>query len=100
MKVLHIIICSRGIEANPLKEFARRLIRSQKMSLRACEALFTRGCKEYDPDPTVQVLRLETKILKAAPPDAPHPAVDAGDKSHSPSATHDPHTASPQPATH
>ena len=38
--------------------------------------------------------------LKAAPPDVPHPAVDAGDKSHSQSVTHDPHTASPQPAIH
>jgi hypothetical protein len=63
MKILHTIICTRySATYGAHIQFTRQLTRSRRLSERGIQRMFERGCAEYDADPSVSVVMVQTVI--------------------------------------
>jgi hypothetical protein len=63
MKILHTITCSRYSDAYGAHvQFTRQLTRSRRLSERGIQRMFSKGCAEYDADPSVSVVMVQTAI--------------------------------------
>ena len=63
MTILHTITCTKFSPAhNAHEQFTRHLTRSRRLTEKGIERMFARGCEEFEADPKVCVIRVQTAI--------------------------------------
>jgi hypothetical protein len=66
MKILHTITCTQFQPAyNAYEEFQRSLFRTRRLTEAGIQRMFKNGCEEYEANPEVNVVRVETAIYRS-----------------------------------
>jgi hypothetical protein len=66
MSILHTITCTVYQPAyNAHEQITRSLIRNRRLTERGIERMLRNGCDEYEAQPNINVVRVETAILQS-----------------------------------
>lgn len=63
MTILHTITCTKFQPSlNAREEFTRSLTRKRNLTITGIQRMMTNGCEEYQADPEVCVIRVQTAV--------------------------------------